>query len=100
MGFQLEQVQDFTPTPMTVATVIYYSGVHPYTLRPHKTVKNKEDKLNQRRFFFWYKRENHEFIRRSLNKVNKSELADQLIGNSNEKKIPKWLAEKRRKRTK
>ena len=42
MGFQLEQVQDFTPTPMTVATVIYYSGVHPYTLRPHKTVKNKE----------------------------------------------------------
>ena len=97
MGFQLEQVQDFTPTPMTVATVIYYSGVHPYTLRPHKTVKNKEDKLNQRRFFFWYKRENHEFIRRSLNKVNKSELADKLIGNSNGKKLPKWLAEKRRK---
>ena len=100
MGFQLEQVQDFTPTPMTVATVIYYSGVHPYTLRPHKTVKDKEEKLNQRRFFFWYKRENHEFIRRSLNKVNKSELADQLIGNSNENKTPKWLAEKRRKRTK
>jgi uncharacterized radical SAM protein YgiQ len=97
MGFQLEQVQDFTPTPMTVATVIYYSGVHPYTLRPHKTVKNKEDKLNQRRFFFWYKRENHEFIRRSLNKVNKSELADKLIGNSNGGKLPKWLAEKRRK---
>ena len=46
MGFQLEQVQDFTPTPMTVATVIYYSGVHPYTLRPHRTVKDKEEKLN------------------------------------------------------
>ena len=99
MGFQLEQVQDFTPTPMTVATVIYYSGVHPYTLQPYNTVKNKEDKLNQRRFFFWYKRENHEFIRRSLGKVNKAELADKLIGSTNEKKLPKWLAEKRGKKS-
>ena len=55
MGFKLEQVQDFTPTPMTVATVIYYSGVHPYTLKPIKTTKSKEAKLNQRNFFFWYR---------------------------------------------
>ncbi|MEY4658864.1 MAG: hypothetical protein RJB36_630, partial [Bacteroidota bacterium] len=41
MGFQLEQVQDFTPTPMTVAEVIYYTGLHPYTLKPVKTVKTK-----------------------------------------------------------
>ena len=96
MGFQLEQVQDFTPTPMTVATVIYYSGVHPYTLKPYKTVKKKEDKLNQRRFFFWYKRENHSFIRQSLDKAKRSDLADQLIG-TKEKNVPKWLKEKRRK---
>lgn len=97
MGFQLEQVQDFTPTPMTVATVIYYSGVHPYTLRPTKTVKEKEDKLNQRRFFFWYKKENHKYIRRSLEKANKSDVADQLIGEKKEgKRIPKWLEEKRK----
>lgn len=100
MGFQLEQVQDFTPTPMTVATVIYYSGVHPYTLKPYNTVKKKEDKLNQRRFFFWYKKENHQFIRKSLQKANRTDLADQLVGNSGgaTKELPKWLAEKRSNR--
>jgi uncharacterized radical SAM protein YgiQ len=99
MGFQLEQVQDFTPTPMTVATVIYYSGVHPYTLKPYKTVKEKEAKVNQRRFFFWYKRENHDYIRQSLKKADRLELADQLIGNkpAPEKKVPKWLEERRKK---
>lgn len=100
MGFQLEQVQDFTPTPMTVATVIYYSGVHPYTLKPYKTVKDKEEKLNQRRFFFWYKRENHTYIRESLRKANRMDLVDKLIGskpqqNSSEKPMPKWLEERR-----
>lgn len=98
MGFQLEQVQDFTPTPMTVATVIYYSGVHPYTLRPVDTVKKKEDKLNQRRFFFWYKKENHEYIRRTLKKAHKEDMADQLIGSNSTREIPKWLKEKRRKK--
>jgi uncharacterized radical SAM protein YgiQ len=99
MGFKLEQVQDFTPTPMTVATVIYYSGVHPYTLKPYKTVKDKDDKLNQRRFFFWYKRENHAPIRSALKKVDRSDLADQLIGEANgkEQKQPTWLQERRKK---
>ena len=53
MGFQLEQVQDFMPTPMTVAEVIYYTGVHPYTLKPVKTVKTKEEKQNQNKYFLW-----------------------------------------------
>lgn len=102
MGFQLEQVQDFTPTPMTVATVIYYSGVHPYTLKPYKTVKKKEEKLNQRRFFFWYKRENHQFIRQSLKKADRMDLAEKLIGKKPEsnKPKPKWLEERRRKEKK
>ena len=55
MGFRLEQVQDFTPTPMTVATVIYYAGVHPYTLKPVFAPKSKQEKMDQHRFFFWYK---------------------------------------------
>lgn len=98
MGFQLEQVQDFTPTPMTVATVIYYSGVHPYTLRPHRTVKDKEEKLNQRRFFFWYKRENHKFIKQSLQKANRMDLADKLLdGNPSDSRVPTWLDERRKK---
>lgn len=99
MGFQLEQVQDFTPTPMTVATVIYYSGVHPYTLKPYNTVKEKEAKLNQRRFFFWYKKENHQFIRNTLKKSNREDLTEKLLGENKgqRKEMPKWLAEKRKK---
>lgn len=66
MGFRLEQVQDFTPTPMTVATVCYYAGIHPYTLEKVYTARNKEEKLEQHRFFFWYKGENMAWIRRVL----------------------------------
>ncbi|MBV6484385.1 MAG: hypothetical protein KFKLKKLM_00883 [Flavobacteriales bacterium] len=79
MGFQLEQVQDFTPTPMTVATEIYYSGFHPYTLQPVYTPKTKEEKLNQHRFFFWYKKENYNWIKNTLLKVGKPELLKKLL---------------------
>jgi len=102
MGFQLEQVQDFTPTPMTVAEVIYYTGVHPYTLKPVKTVKTREEKLNQNRFFFWYKKENQEWIRKQLTKAKRPDLIDKLLGDQEkgkqEKQIPRWLEEKRKKR--
>ena len=100
MGFKLEQVQDFTPTPMTVATVIYYAGVHPYTLKPYKTVKTKEEKKDQNRYFFWYKRENHKWIKGRLNKLNNKELTHRLLGDSDQKaeKKPKWLNAQRKKR--
>jgi uncharacterized radical SAM protein YgiQ len=101
MGFQLEQVQDFTPTPMTVATVIYYAGVHPYTLKPVYTAKTREQKQNQHRFFFWYKKENHGWIRKQLQKAKRPELVDQLIGSVPQDKpskpVPKWLEERRKK---
>lgn len=99
MGFELEQVQDFTPTPMTVAEVIYYSGVHPYTLKPIKTVKSKEEKLNQNRFFFWYKRENRDWIKNRLQKANRPDLAEKLLGDTGtkQKQVPKWLEERRKK---
>ncbi|MFK7808941.1 MAG: YgiQ family radical SAM protein [Saprospiraceae bacterium] len=80
MGFKLEQVQDFTPTPMTVATVIYYSGVHPYTLKPVYTAKTKAEKRNQHLFFFWHKRENHQIIRDKLKKIDREDLIEKLIG--------------------
>ena len=57
LQFHLEQVQDFTPTPMTVATTIYYTGIHPYSLRPIPVVKTYEEKKQQNMFFFWYKKE-------------------------------------------
>ncbi|GAP73319.1 hypothetical protein SAMD00024442_8_9 [Candidatus Symbiothrix dinenymphae] len=56
LNFHLEQVQDFTPTPMTLATEIFYSGVHPYTLQPVFTARSKEEKLRQRQYFFWHKK--------------------------------------------
>ena len=56
LGFKLEQVQDFTPTPMTLSTAIYYSGYDPYTLKPVYTAKTQKQKLEQQRYFFWYKK--------------------------------------------
>ncbi|AOW21077.1 YgiQ family radical SAM protein [Urechidicola croceus] len=79
MGFQLEQVQGFTPTPMTVATVIYYSGYHPYTLKPTRTPKSKKEKDDQHRFFFWYKKENKDWIRNTLTKVKRTDLLEVLL---------------------
>jgi len=86
LGFKLEQVQDFTPTPMTVATVIYYSGVHPYTLRSVFTVKNPKEKQAQKKFFFWYKKENQHWIRETLKKVKRSDLVSKLLDFSSKKK--------------
>ncbi len=103
MGFQLEQVQDFMPTPMTVAEVIYYTGVHPYTLKPIKTVKTKEEKQNQNKYFFWYKRENQAWIRQRLTKAQRPDLLEKLLGDqgtSKEKNVPKWLEERRKKQKK
>ena len=79
MGFRLEQVQDFTPTPMTVATVIYYSGLHPYTLKPIYTAKTRQEKKAQHLFFFWYKRENHQMIREKLRSLGREDLIGKLI---------------------
>ncbi|MCL1933841.1 MAG: YgiQ family radical SAM protein [Candidatus Azobacteroides sp.] len=55
LNYYPEQVQDFTPTPMTLATEIYYTGLHPYTLQPVYTAKTREEKQNQHKYFFWYK---------------------------------------------
>ena len=83
LGFQLEQVQGFTPTPMTVATVIYYSGYHPYTLKPTRTPKSKKEKDEQHRFFFWYKKENQQWIRNTLSKVGRTDLLQKLLPENN-----------------
>jgi len=80
LGFQLEQVQDFTPTPMTMASVIYYSGIHPFTGEPVFTAKTREEKLGQRQFFFWYKNENRQAIRNTLLQIGEDKLAPKLFG--------------------
>lgn len=79
LGFHLEQVQDFTPTPMTVATVIYYSGVHPYTLKPTFTAISRNEKKDQNLFFFWYKKENQKKISKELDHLNRADLKQTLL---------------------
>lgn len=79
LNFRLEQIQDFTPTPMTLATVIYYSGYHPFTLEKVYTARGSNDKQEQRKFFFWYKREFRNSIIQELKDKNRPDLIDQLF---------------------
>lgn len=79
MNFHLEQVQDFTPTPMTLATEMYYTGLNPYTMQPVFTARKKEQKLAQRQYFFWYKRENKNSIIQSLRRINRTDLINKLL---------------------
>ena len=78
LDFHLEQVQDFTPTPMTVATEAWYTGFHPYTLEPVFLAKAQKEKLAQRMFFFWYKPEERRNIISELKRMGRSDLIDKL----------------------
>jgi uncharacterized radical SAM protein YgiQ len=86
LDFKPEQVQDFTPTPMTLATVMYYSGINPYTMEEVPVARSKDDKLSQRKFFFWYKSEYRKEIISELKKVNREDLIDKLFGKMSNKK--------------
>lgn len=79
LGFKLEQVQDFTPSPMTVATEIYYTGYHPYTLEKVYTARTKEQKLAQRQYFFWYDKDYRNQIISSLKKLKRDDLLKKLF---------------------
>ena len=80
LDFHLEQVQDFTPTPMTVATEAWHTGYHPYTLQPIFSAKTQKEKLAQRMFFFWYKPEERRAIIQELRRMGRSDLIDKLYG--------------------
>lgn len=82
LNFQLEQVQDFTPTPMTVSTETWYTGYDPYTLEPVYCAKTPNEKLAQRQFFFWYKPEERKSIERELRKIRRPELIEQLFSHA------------------
>lgn len=79
LDFHLEQVQDFTPTPMTVATEIYYSGIHPYTGEHLFTATRPEQKLAQRQYFFWYDRAYRHGIETSLRRLHRPDLIRRLF---------------------
>ena len=81
LDFHLEQVQDFTPTPMTISTEAWYTGYNPYTLEPIFSARTPEEKLRQRQYFFWYKPEMRRDIERSLRNLNRPDLQKKLFGN-------------------
>ena len=83
LDFKLEQVQDFTPTPMTLATDMYYSGFHPYSLSKIESAKTEAEKKRQNIFFFWYKREFKNEIIGILSKLKRSDLVKRLYSNKN-----------------
>ena len=66
MGYRLEQIQDFTPTPMTLATEMYYTGIDPTTMKPVYVATTPADKADQRRLFFFYKADQQRDIAASL----------------------------------
>lgn len=78
LNFHLEQVQDFTPTPMTVSTEAWYTGFDPYTLEPVFSAKTQREKLAQRQFFFWYKPEERRNIEHELMRLGRPDLIWQL----------------------
>ena len=82
MDFQLEQVQDFTPTPLTMATTCWATGYNPYTLEPIFSAKTPQEKQQQRMFFFWYKPEERHQIDRYLRSIGRQDIMKKLFHNS------------------
>lgn len=80
LDFQLEQVQDFTPTPLTVATTCWATGYHPYTMEPVFCAHSPKEKEQQRMFFFWYRKEERRHIEAYLNKIGRKDLLRRLFG--------------------
>jgi uncharacterized radical SAM protein YgiQ len=78
LNFHLEQVQDFTPTPMTMATEMYYTGINPETGKSVYVARSMKDKEAQRSFFFWYKPEERKRLAQTLRKAGRHDLIKKL----------------------
>lgn len=78
LNFHLEQVQDFTPTPMTMATEMYYTGINPETGENVYVARSMHNKEAQRRFFFWYKPEERKQITQILRRMGRTDLVKKL----------------------
>lgn len=80
MGYRLEQIQDFTPTPMTLSTEMYYTGLNPTTLEPVYVARRPEEKREQNRMFFFYKPELRRGIEASLRRAHLEGYVKELFG--------------------
>ena len=87
LDYRLEQVQDFTPTPMTVSTEAFFTGLHPYTLQPVFSAHSKDEKLAQRRYFFWYDKAQKPAIQQALRRLHRPDLLARLYQSSPSKPL-------------
>ena len=79
LNFKLEQIQDFTPTPMTLSTEIFYTGINPYTMQPVYTARTDRDKQAQRQFFFWYDPAQRHRLIAELRRIGRPDLISKLF---------------------
>lgn len=79
LNFKLEQIQDFTPTPMTLSTEIFYSGINPYTMQPVYTARTEHEKQAQRQFFFWYDPAQRRRLISELRRIGRPDLIQKLF---------------------
>ncbi len=97
LHLHLEQIQDFTPTPMTLATEIYYTGIHPYTGEKIFTATRAEEKLAQRKYFFWYDATYRPDIIKSLHRLHRPDIIQMLYpSRSFYNELPKKSQKKKR----
>ncbi|MCX6137143.1 MAG: YgiQ family radical SAM protein [Ignavibacteriales bacterium] len=78
LGMNLEQVQDFTPTPMTLASVEYYTGLDPYSMKELFIPRSPKEKKTQQLFFFLYKKEKREELKKALSESHRQDIARRL----------------------
>ena len=74
-----EQVQDFYPTPGTVSTCMFYTGLDPYTLKPVYVAKSREEKAMQRALLQYYEPKNAQRVRKALQLTHREDLIPLLV---------------------
>lgn len=98
LGYRLEQAQDLTPTPMTLSAVLYYTGYNPYTRKNVYTAKSSQEKQSQRKFIYWYKKENSAWIRDRLKEMGEGDKVKQLFSGIQGSSVKKRNNNTRRKK--
>ncbi len=73
-GIRPEQVQDFYPTPGTISTAMFYTGLDPYTLEPVYVPRKPEEKQLQRALLQYYKKENRDLVEKALTIAKRRDL--------------------------
>ena len=73
-GLHPEQVQDFYPTPGTISTCMFYTGLDPYTEKPVFVPKTKEEKAEQRALLQYFRPENRQIVINALRRAGRSDL--------------------------